>query len=740
MPTLGWAITVLTYPYNELYKRYGLDTVMFIRTIRTFLYLVLFYSVYGIVVLFPLHATGHNHNKSEGSKTYTCGMLILTISNINRDTEMNRMYCHAIGLILTTVVTLCALSMNYRFFAHYAKKDTQCSAPSNYTCMIKHVRHTLSDEEVDARVTSLFAEVVHVTRVPHAPMLERAHKRYASFALRQEKAKFQEDKTKKEQYTRAIADTVIPRQLACLCCPFKKERAVEYFGDHMDKTAAEISEMQEKAGNLKKASTVFVTFNTARAALAAAFVRISWRPSKWTISRAPHPKDLNWKHLDMAWKTRAIRRALILSFCVVLVFLWMIPIAFASTLFTLNDLAEISWLSWIARIVNGMGTTVAGFVSGMLPALIVIAAFAILEPLLIFLAGQMGYVTFSEAKATAHHLYFVFVIVNVLLVSAIATTFFGFIDQIWELAQKPFDVVLILAKALPAQNNYFINYVITGTISCTLQLIRPVPLFMWFIKYHFVAKTPREKELVCVVPGEFDYVFHYGWYTLIWVITLIFTPLAPAILPFSAFYFLTAVTTNSYNLIYVTPVLKDGRANMWNNVYIHISVGLVLTQLTLIGIFALNVFIGGIVIGAVTCVCTVVFLFFLRNSYYGLCTNGALIGSTHSTPLDKLPTEVRKAIVHAYTPPTLVAVDVTFPPPISDSEKEDSYSSSPLSVTTDALSPVVSPSSGHDEEQEKEKEKEQEEHEEEKQQAELNEVEQESSSDAENEGRADKVE
>eukprot|EP01105_Mastigella_eilhardi_P017046 TRINITY_DN3919_c0_g2_i2.p1 TRINITY_DN3919_c0_g2~~TRINITY_DN3919_c0_g2_i2.p1 ORF type:complete len:653 (-),score=129.68 TRINITY_DN3919_c0_g2_i2:1193-3151(-) len=557
-PTIGWVVGVLTYPYDTLFRLYGLDVVMYIRTLRTFLYLACFYAVYGIVVLLPVNATGDNHNLPEDSPSFTCGMNILTMANISRSTQLFRFYCHAIGCILTTGVTLFALVLDYRFFAHYVYKSNGCIIPANFSCMIKQIPRNISDDLLADSVNYLFDNVKRITRVPIAPKIEKEQQHYVSIALRKEAAEaaFHKSKKHKRPKTRAIVEkSKIPHQLAPVCVHLDKVDAIDYYTGHTQRMEEKIEKMQSEADKLGMTSTVFVTFNTARAALSAAFVSISATPSRWTIHRAPHPKDIAWGNLGMSWKQRFVRRTIILMFCFALVIMWGIPIALAATLFTLSNLSSISWLSWIATIINGMGPAVAGFITGMLPAIIVIIAYAILEPLLLFMASKCGYAAITHANATALHWYYTFVIVNVFLVSAVATTFLGFIDQITQIASSPLDVVKILAKALPAQSSYFINYIIAGSWAVTLELLRPVALVLWILKYYKLAGTPREKEIVSL-QSEYDYVYHYGWFTLIWAITLTFTPLAPAILPFAVFYFLTAATTSSYLLMCV-PKTQD---------------------------------------------------------------------------------------------------------------------------------------------------------------------------------------
>lgn len=121
--------------------------------------------------------------------------------------------------------------------------------------------------------------------------------------------------------------------------------------------------------------------------------------------------------------------------------------------------------------------------SGILPSLVVMIFFSILEPLLIVLVSFAGMSSFlcvlilsgltskiterrrllicvqSVNNFSVLNLWFTFLVSNVLLFSTIAATFLGAVDQLFEAVTSPIDALRLLAQALPSQATYFMNYV-----------------------------------------------------------------------------------------------------------------------------------------------------------------------------------------------------------------------------------------------------------------------------------------
>lgn len=58
-----WVIPTLTYPDDKIIQNHGIDTAMYIRYIRTFVFAFLGFFVLAYLIIVPINATGSNRNQ-----------------------------------------------------------------------------------------------------------------------------------------------------------------------------------------------------------------------------------------------------------------------------------------------------------------------------------------------------------------------------------------------------------------------------------------------------------------------------------------------------------------------------------------------------------------------------------------------------------------------------------------------------------------------------------------------------
>ena len=60
----GWFIPTLKYNEDEMMTTHGMDVVIYLKILRTLLFIVIFEMTYGVVILFPVNFTGKTmHSK-----------------------------------------------------------------------------------------------------------------------------------------------------------------------------------------------------------------------------------------------------------------------------------------------------------------------------------------------------------------------------------------------------------------------------------------------------------------------------------------------------------------------------------------------------------------------------------------------------------------------------------------------------------------------------------------------------
>jgi len=187
-------------------------------------------------------------------------------------------------------------------------------------------------------------------------------------------------------------------------------------------------------------------------------------------------------------------------------------------------------------------------------------------------------------------LYWLFLLINVFLLSAVAVSVF---DILSKFVDHPQAVITLLATSLPKQATYFTNYmVLQGYAGYPLfWLLRVDELLICKLRHILVTKSKleyREAE----EPVPFFYALLYGRELLVFTIALTYCSMTPFMLPFAAFYFAIAYLVAKYNVLNVYPTHHEGM-RMTSVVMDRVIVAVLLYQVIMLGVFSLKFFFPG---------------------------------------------------------------------------------------------------------------------------------------------------
>jgi len=354
--------------------------------------------------------------------------------------------------------------------------------------------------------------------------------------------------------------------------------------------------------HLPKSQVCFLIFKDANKASLAALASMSAMTGKFNSQWAPEPADVYWGELYIGSTSRAIRRVIIWFVVILTTFFNAIPITFITGLYNLGALSTASWANGFADpIINN--SVASGIISGVIPSLLITIYFSLIPKFIHFLCNKEGHYSYSSVERSMLSKYFFFIVFNIFLVSLLGSGILGIINQFSYLAQNPTQIVTLLATSLPLQVPYFINYVLTAAvIAHFLFLIRPVDIILYELKKRILAKSARDFRGLLTPPNV--------WITpritmdiLIFLIVIVYSTIAPLILPFGLIFFIFAYVATKHNLLYVYEIPLESGADLWPNIFSRMMVGVMIYQLTLTGIFAIFLNIAGAVI------CGVLFLF-----------------------------------------------------------------------------------------------------------------------------------
>ncbi|KAH9265485.1 hypothetical protein BASA83_011080 [Batrachochytrium salamandrivorans] len=243
---------------------------------------------------------------------------------------------------------------------------------------------------------------------------------------------------------------------------------------------------------------------------------------------------------------------------------WTFFQAFLGTLITIESIASYS-------------PAVAGFISRNQALNVIVKSFVgpglvalsnILLPMALrVVARTQGVVSVSGVEKSVLYKYFVFQVYNQLIINVVGITGVkgvwnaltnggGSNKQIWQ--QVATDIV--------ARGNVVLLYIIAGYTSYGVEIIQGAPLVIGYIKRRYFTLTPRQEYELNDEP-EFDFMITYGFLTLVALIGLGYSVIAPIIVPFVTILFILAYVVMKYQLLYVYEVKNETGGTWWPKVF-----------------------------------------------------------------------------------------------------------------------------------------------------------------------------
>ena len=506
---LNWIGAFWKIPDVYALQHQSLDSYLFLRFLRVCTTICFVSLVVTWVILFPVNATGGNHQSQ---------LEILSYSNINIDTQYNRFYAHTFvgwfvyGFIMYMITRESIFYINVR--QAYLLTPQYANRISSRTVLFTAVPDDYLDE---VRLRQTFGEdaVKHVWIAGDTKELEKLVEERDKTAMTLEKGEIKLLKTvNKERIKSAkksgqapqvapegqdveqgditarwITDKMRPsHRLGLLGLIGKKVNTIEWGRNELNELVPKVEAAQSEyfAGNYKKQNAVFIEFHHQSDAQAA-FQVISHHHA---LHMAPKvigikPEEVIWGNLSIPWWQRIIRRYASYFFIAILIIFWAIPVGIVGIISQVNTLKNLPGLTWIQEIPD----IILGVVSGLLPAVALSILMSLVPVFMRMFARFAGEVSESRVELFCQNAYFFFQLLQVFLIRTITDSASTAIVQI---AQDPGSVFTTLASAIPTSSNFYISYfILQGVTVATGVMTQVVGCVIFNLMYKFLAGTPR---------------------------------------------------------------------------------------------------------------------------------------------------------------------------------------------------------------------------------------------------------
>ncbi|CEP07391.1 hypothetical protein [Parasitella parasitica] len=606
-PELGhgffaWFRPVMYTPDETLIEKIGFDATLFIQFIRMIRRMLYCMTFIGVCVIIPVNIAATSYT---GEWPPAPGVEFLSISTINyydgkfhgANGDLNWYWCHAAGTWVFSVIIFYFL---WRFYTNYVRFRQQYFESDEYqksmharSLMVFNVPSSMrSDEALTKWVDSLGLKypAQQVCVGTHNPELAKYVEEHEE-AVRQLEIilsnHLQDGKTvnsDKRPFKR------IGGYLGCF--GGIKVDAINYYSEKVQELQDKIAEARSQVATSKKMNYGWISYDkvswahanarhlaSSSSPLLSLPKRISEGPSP-SIVLAPQPKDIIWSNLSLNEHVKRTKRLIITCIFYGFVFFWFIPSSFLSASSNVKNFLRLFPGSWFTPIVMAI-------------------FFFILPKILRFMSQQQGHITGTSLDRQVLSKLFIFFIINNLLVFTVSSTLIAVYAEIQKvvvngttLTTKEFFSSMSgnltqVVKNLSDVSTYWVNYVSLKGLGVIVDLAQITVLLTVTLRKLFTRPSPRQLQEF-TRPTPFDYPLFYNILLFFFTVGLVYSVIAPLVLPFTMIYFLLATMVFKYLLMYVFVTDVETGGQIWRLLFNRLLVSTVLFQIIMFSVLNLK--------------------------------------------------------------------------------------------------------------------------------------------------------
>ncbi|KAI7857049.1 hypothetical protein BDC45DRAFT_603621 [Circinella umbellata] len=607
---LGWVWTLIRTPDKDVLRSVGLDRYMVLRFLRMGIVVFTLFTLLAIPILIPVNLIDQLDSP---------GLNKLTMGNI-RDPE--RIWAHLILAIVLSVGVIyytfretrqyLVLRRSYLLSPEYANTVTakMLFVPSipDRVNNIEHLVKIFNRFPGGVRRIWLTRDVkdlpdIVAERQKHVMSLESAITKTIAASYKHYAKKG--DTELEDRPESRIPEKLRPKhRVSSLPIPLpfvgRKVDSIDYYHEEIEKLNEKINDAQRSPESYEQLSSAYIEFNQQIAAhMAAQCVTHSQE-----MTMAPRyiqitPNDIIWENMNVKSYERLGRRGVSLLITSAIIIFWAIPVAFVQLVANIDSLSKI--LPFLEGLKN-LPSTLVGIIQGILPAVALAILVAMVPIVFKYLSKQEGIPQKSMVDLSLLHKYFFFLFIDVVLVSTIVG---GAAQAISQIIGNPLSIINILAESLPKASTFFITYVLLQSLNGTGQaILRAVPLILSYL-LPFLSTTPRDIYMQKAKCPTITLGTLVPSHTVIFVLGLLYSTIAPLILPFVCLFFYLSYFIYLYQFLYLYEMEYESGGLAFPRAIRQVYIGLFTWQLTMVGLLAIQKAIPQLVLMIITLVVSI---------------------------------------------------------------------------------------------------------------------------------------
>ncbi|PVI00218.1 DUF221-domain-containing protein [Periconia macrospinosa] len=386
----------------------------------------------------------------------------------------------------------------------------------------------------------------------------------------------------------------------------KKVDSINWYCEQIKNKEAEIEKARDSNENADShggAAAVFVEFKT-QASAQRAYQQIA---SAEILALNPRytgvtPNEVLWDNLTLPPARRISQNTAATALVIAIIIFWSIPISFVGAFSNISYLAaNYSWLAWLNRLPD----VVISLLSGLVPPLLLSLLASWVPDIFRSIFKAFGEPTNTSAELKVQKWYYVFQVLQIFLVNTIASGAAAVVSQI---ANNPSSVPTLLADKLPsAANSYLTYFIVQGLTSSSNNILNYSDLLSYLFYDRFFAKTPRQKYSIYTQLKGMAWGKLFPKYGNFLIIAIAYSCVAPLVLGFAAVGLIFFYFSYRYMLLYTVQPKIDTKGHCYTLALQQILTGVYIAELCLIGLFGLRQATGPSIMTGVLFLTTIAF-------------------------------------------------------------------------------------------------------------------------------------
>ncbi|KEY74939.1 hypothetical protein S7711_01288 [Stachybotrys chartarum IBT 7711] len=645
----GWVKTMYSLSDKFILYHSSLDAFLFLRFLRTIIFLCLVGSFLTWPTLMPVNANGG------GSSTQ------LDRIGIGNVVKNNSYYAHAAlaWVFFTFVMFTIARERLWLICLRQAwtlSKNSSSRLSSRTILFLSAPEAALEQSNMkrifgegavriwpaidSTNLSSLVSD-----RDYSVEQLEVAETRLITRALKQIKKKQGNSQQSSEwssyeSLPQQVRDRIRPRHHAGRAMTGEKVDSIRWYRQRINESVSEVERARQERHGVDGggSAAVFVEFKNHADAQQAAQQVIS----PGILELTPRylgvaPTEVIWKNLFLSPERRISQEGVATALVLALIVFWSLPSALVGLLSNISYLADnLDWLAWL----NTLPDPVMGVLSGLLPPMISSLLNSYVPNIFRFIFKTCGGATTTVNELKVQKWFYIFQVTQVFLVTAVFSSGATVFSEILRRARNPSTIPRLLAKELPKSSNYYLTYfLIQGITASADNILNWSDLLQYLVLGWAFDKTPRQMfnrytSMKGIASGKvFPKFANFA------VIAIAYSCIAPLVLGFATTGLALYYVSYRYNLLFVIQPKIDTRGSAYTLALQHLLTGVYIAELALIGLFGLASATGPLILMVVLFGLTVL---------YNLMTNRYL------EPLEKhLPTDLATQLENDEAAPLL---------------------------------------------------------------------------------------